>query len=254
MSLSAVGRRVVRKVYRTLFPAKPSEWQIRVERDERLIRRLIAGQVGPRSTCVDIGANKGDILEQFIAAAPQGQFLAFEPIPVHAQSLRERFPAVEVFDIALSDRDGAATFYYVPNRDAWSGLQKQRYPDAAQPTEIRVQLRRLDEVVGPDRCVDFIKVDVEGAELEVLQGAVATLKRCRPMVLFEHAKLHNENYSTTPEQVYRLLVDECGMEVLDLGLTRVFDRQAFIELYEASYASNYDRNAQTNFVARYPEA
>lgn len=157
---------------------------------------------------------------------------------------------MQVFASALSDRAGEATFYYVPGRDAWSGLEKQRYPDGEEAVEIRVPVQRLDDVVDPEIPVGFIKIDVEGAEYEVISGAIETLRRCRPILLFEHAKLHNANYHTTPEMVFDLLHDTCDMEIRDLTLARTFDKQAFVDIYEQSHASHYDRNAQTNFVAR----
>lgn len=242
------GRRVARK----LGLKRRKEWGIRVQRDAALTKKLLAECLRKDSNCVDIGANKGDFLDDFTGLAPNGKHIAFEPIPAHAQALAERFTDVDVHSCALSDHDGEATFFHVENRDAWSGLQKQRYPDGAVPTEITVELKRLDDVIGSERAVDFVKIDVEGAEYEVLKGARETLLRCKPVLLFEHAKLHNENYDTTAEMMYDLLAGDYGMGIFDLTRTQQFDRTSFIAIYESSAASNYDRNAQTNFVAQYP--
>lgn len=227
-----------------------SEWALRAERDDKNTGRLLRRLLKKDSSCVDVGAHVGTFLERFIQLSPAGKHYAFEPLPLLASGLRTKFPTVEVHSCALSNRAGMASFYHVPGLEAWSGLQMQEYPQAAEPKVIQVELKRLDDVLGMNVQVDFIKIDVEGAELEVLTGAEATIKRCRPVILFEHAKIHNEHYPTTPAMVYDFLVDGCGLEIWDLQLSRAFGRSGFADVYEASAASNYDRKAQTNFVAR----
>ena len=244
--LESIARRVARRLGVKLM----TEWGMRGRRDERNMHALFRRSLQSDSCCVDIGANRGDILRPFIQLSPKGRHFAFEPIPALAESLQVSFPGVQVFNCALSDKPGSATFFLVPDRDAWSGLRRQEYPDDAQPVEITVDLKPLDDVIGNENQVDFIKIDVEGAELEVLRGAIKTLKRCRPTVVFEHAKIHNQNYDTTADMIYDLLVNQCGMEICDLPLSETFTRERFIEVYETSAASGYDRNAQTNFVAR----
>ncbi len=231
-----------------------SEWTLRTERDAKNTERLLRNFLRKNSHCVDIGANRGLFLKRFTQLAPEGKHYAFEPLPELARVLSHKFPNVEVFNCALSNRTGKATFYYVPKMDGWSGLQKQNYPTTAEPIEIQVELKRLDDITGGDVQVDFMKIDVEGAELEVLKGAELTIKRCHPLVLFEHARIHNENYETTPDMVYDFLVGTCGLEIWDLELSRTLAKNEFREIYESSFASNYDRNAQTNFVARPPAA
>ena len=251
MHTDSPSKTLARKIARKLGIKWSTDWEIRVRRDAQLTAALLSACLREDSCCADIGANKGEFLEQFVRLAPHGRHLAVEPIPAHAHALAERYPHVEILDCALSDKEGQVIFYHVQNRDAWSGLRKQRYPTDAKPVEITVNLQRLDAVVGDLRQVDFMKIDVEGAEYEVLLGAQGTINRCHPIILFEHAKLHNENYHTTPAMVYELLVDTLGMTISDLRQSQIFGKDEFIDLYEASYASNYDRQAQTNFVARF---
>ena len=175
--------------------------------------------------------------------------MAFEPIPAMAAALKLEFPGVEVRQCALSNRSGRTSFVYLPTMPGWSGLKPQPCPVEVESKHIDVELCRLDDLVPTDRTVDFIKIDVEGAELEVLEGAKETIRRSRPHVLFEHAKVHNTNYETTPAKVYALLHD-CGLEIQLLDDDTPLTMTALTEIYERSHASGYDRHAQTNFLAR----
>jgi hypothetical protein len=72
-------------------------------------------------------------------------------------------------------------------------------------------VRRLDAVL-PGIRPHFIKIDVEGAELEVLEGAIGTLKRAKPIVAFEHGLGGADVYDVRPEDIFDLL-NGCGLEV-----------------------------------------
>ena len=74
---------------------------------------------------------------------------------------------------------------------------------------------RLDDVVPIDAPVRFVKIDVEGGELGVLQGGMRTLSTHKPFVVFEHGDAA-EGYGTRPEDVYGLLVEGCGLAVSTL--------------------------------------
>ena len=241
-----------RFVWRLLRGRDPrdSEWTIRLRRDEANVQRLLRDVLRPESCCVDIGAHTGVFLGQFLELSPQGRHHAFEPLPHLAEQLAERHPTVRVHALALSNTEERCSFMHVRELPAWSGLRKQKYPDETAVEEIEVQTRRLDSLLEPSARVDFVKIDVEGAELGVLQGAEATLRRCRPVVLFEHASIHNQEYETTPDMVHDLLVGRCGLRIFSLDGRGPHSRERFREIYERSATSNYDRRAETNFVAR----
>ena len=75
-------------------------------RDELLMRRLIAWNLYPDSSCVDVGAHQGAVLGEILRAAPQGRHIAYEPLPHLAEKLSQDFPQVEVRNAALADRAG----------------------------------------------------------------------------------------------------------------------------------------------------
>ena len=60
--------------------------------------------------------------------------------------------------------------------------------------------------------IDFIKIDVEGAEMLVLSGAKKTIERCKPIVVFEHGLGASDVYGTTPRQIF-IFFRDCGMNI-----------------------------------------
>lgn len=154
----------------------------RISRNEyydRLTELIISRVLSADAVCLDVGCHVGDILRLMMYYAPAGRFVAFEPLPLYYESLCRNFPGVTVLDCALSDTQGATSFQFVETNPGYSGLKKRRYDRATERiTQISVEQRTLDSVVadlGLDR-LDFLKIDVEGAELMVLKGAVETLR------------------------------------------------------------------------------
>lgn len=191
-----------------------------------------------RSVCVDVGCHAGSFLRWMMEMAPKGRFFAFEPLPEFYKKLSASFtsPPVKVFNLALSDREDVVSFNYVVSNPAYSGLRKRRYdrPNEADCT-ITVPTDRLDAIIGEHDHVDFIKIDVEGAELQVLRGGVRTINRCKPVIVFEHGIGAADCYGTKPEQVYDLLCDECGLRIslLDNWLVgrQPLSREGFCEQF-----------------------
>lgn len=242
-----------RRLHRLLTGGGPriapiTEWELRDARDNAYVRALLRATLKRDSNCIDVGAHSGFFLRQFLEFAPAGRHLAFEPIPALAAELRQKFPGVEVHGYALSDQEGQATFHYVPELPGWSGLRSQPYPVATHPQMIPVELRRLDHLITESTPIAFIKIDVEGAELEVLRGAAGILRYQKPVVLFECGKIHHTSYATTPKTIHEFLAS-CGMGVFLLDQSGPLTLEAFTEIYEASHRSGYDRTAQGNYLA-----
>jgi FkbM family methyltransferase len=167
------------------------------------------------SNCIDVGCHEARVLAHILAIAPDGTHFAFEPLPSLAGRLRDRFearhPKLHIAEIALSDETGESSFQHVVSHPGYSGLRPRRYdlPDV-RVEEIRVRTDRLDHLVPVNLRVDFVKIDVEGGELGVLLGAAETLRRHKPIVVFEHGLGAADHYGSTPEEVWDLLAD-CGL-------------------------------------------
>lgn len=186
------------------------------QRYDRQTRHVISKVCKPGSTCLDVGCHKGEIMDLFLHYAPEGVHWGFEPVPVMYEGLVKKYAGstrCRILDIALSDKKGTSSFNYVVSNPSYSGLLKRKYDHPnEQDTLITVRTERLDDVLSPDLPVDLIKIDVEGGEILVLRGAVQTLTRCKPVVIFEHGLGASELYGATPEQVFDLFA-QCGLRV-----------------------------------------
>jgi FkbM family methyltransferase len=186
---------------------------------DALTARAIARSVRRDSNCVDVGAHAGDILEMLLEQAPEGSHYAFEPLPGYAAALRRKYRRranVHVFDCALGDADGVTAFHHDRVRPAYSGLRPlRRAGDRGAVDVIHVAQRRLDDVIPEGVPIRFVKIDVEGAELLVLRGAMRLLARHRPVVLFEFGRSAGQAYGTDPAEVVNLFAN-LGMQISSL--------------------------------------
>ncbi len=179
------------------------------QRYDRQTQQVLRRVLRPRSSCVDVGCHKGEVLLQMLRYAPQGQHFGFEPIPVLYQQLTVNFasrPNCHFYQLGLGATPGEVSFNYVVSNPAYSGFVKRTYDRAhEEDTLITVRRARLDDVLPPGTLVDLLKIDVEGGELQVLEGAQRLLAASRPVIIFEHGIGGSDHYGTRPEQVYDLL-------------------------------------------------
>ncbi len=159
------------------------------------VLRALRPHVAENSRCFDVGANIGLHSLGLSTLAPRGRIFAFEPSPGSFEFLktnlrRNRADNVKAFATALADHEGTISFHDVPFFTAGSFTADDEgwlQSDAVGSTLVRVPCTTLDaftEDYGVDR-VDVIKIDVEGAELAVLEGATRTLAAYKPIVVME---------------------------------------------------------------------
>jgi FkbM family methyltransferase len=199
------------------------------------------------SNCVDVGCHQGSILRNMIRISPNGIHYAFEPLPKMYEVLNDAFETnqnIRLYDCALSDTEGEASFQYVVTNPGYSGLLKRSYERPDEEIQvIAVKTNLLDNVIPRHIPVKFIKIDVEGAELQVLKGAIETIRNSRPIVVFEHGLGAADCYGTGPEDMYDLLAGRCGLELflmadwLESNGKASLTRDAFCEQF--SSGSNY---------------
>jgi FkbM family methyltransferase len=155
---------------------------------ERDYRRIL----GPGGVAVDVGAHCGrhtTVLASIVGET--GKVLAFEPLPGEFSELQRlcgSSPQVSLHNVALADYKGESDFVFATGTPSESGLRARVFnaPDQARPRRIRVRVERLDDYTRDLPRLDFLKVDIEGGEIECLDGALDTLARLRPVVAVEY--------------------------------------------------------------------
>jgi FkbM family methyltransferase len=173
----------------------------------------------PDSNCVDIGCHKGEILDTILKYSPGGRHYAFEPIPYLFDFLKEKYKDrnIALYLVALFDSKGTTSFQHVVNAPAYSGIRKRKYDTkAVEIREMTVETDLLDNIIPETEVIDFIKIDVEGAEFGVLKGSVKTVRRCKPVIIFEFGLGAADYYGTKPEDCFSLITNNFEMEVSTL--------------------------------------
>ncbi|HEY2603726.1 MAG TPA: FkbM family methyltransferase [Thermoleophilaceae bacterium] len=199
-------------------------------RDEHALNVVLAGALGESSNAIDIGANQGAVLDAIVRVAPNGRHMAFEPIPTLHDELVAKFPQVDIRRVALSDSSGTAEFVHVINDEAFSGLKQREDLPSSAVERISVQTERLDDLLDNGYAPTLIKIDVEGAELSVMKGAVETLQRHRPHVVFEHGQGGADIYGATPGELFDLLAS-ARLRIFDLDGEGPYSRGRFEDTF-----------------------
>jgi len=161
-----------------IFYLKPGSYEPQTE-------HFIRQNVKRGMTALDIGANTGYmtmLLADMVGA--HGQVHAFEPMPANYELLRKNVDTnslnqVHLHNFALSDREGKATLHIDPGNDGGNTIGNVTGEGWNGHCSITVATEALDDFLGRAGIgkVDFIKIDVEGAESLVFAGARKLLSR-----------------------------------------------------------------------------
>ena len=201
----------LRSIRATLLPRYRHD---RIENEH--VHRLLESVLREDSNCIDIGAYRGRILTELVRIAPRGKHIAYEPLPHLHGYLVERFPSVDVRQAAVSNEIGETSFIYVKNIPAESGFRERLHGRQGQFEKLTVRTEALDHCLPAGYVPSLIKIDVEGAERQVFEGAIETISRYKPVIIFEHGKGGASYYGTRPSDIYQLLHVEAGLRIFDL--------------------------------------
>ncbi|TWT12603.1 FkbM family methyltransferase [Reyranella sp. CPCC 100927] len=196
---------------------------------EKIIQQLYMAILEPGDACIDVGANKGfHSFPMAAAVGNTGKVYAFEPISELNAALvdrarREGVGQVEFIVAALGSTTGVAEFFNIKNYTPLSGLKLRSPPADAVIEKIRVPLMRLDDRIPRDVRIRFIKIDVEGGELDVIKGSLELIKRDRPVIVFEDGRdKAAENYQYTIDDYFGVLsgAELVPLDILGARITR----------------------------------
>jgi FkbM family methyltransferase len=178
--------------FEVVLPLDKGVWTGTYEHD---FAAAISLGVRQGDVCYDVGGYRG-YMTGVMARAGAGRVLVFEPLEANWRALQrliELNPAytIEPYCLAAGSDDGIARFRVMSDPSMGKLALSLFQPDAAAASDIEVVQRSLDSLVRKDKFPppNVIKIDVEGAEMEVLIGASNILKEFRPKLFIE---IHTE--------------------------------------------------------------
>ena len=164
-------------------------------------------------TVIDIGANIGITTCVLAAAAAPGRVLSFEPGPDTFERLQQTVAAnkldnVTTYQLALGSTSGTVAF--LDNQDSGSASHLAPAGTALGGSNFEVTVQEFDRFSESAELtrIDFMKLDVEGFELDVLKGGAATIARLKPKVFLEFNTFTLIAYGNrNPRTVLEYLID-----------------------------------------------
>jgi FkbM family methyltransferase len=205
--------RLANKLYEHCYPAYYplyAVWKALSDRRERaLLRRLIS----PGMTIVDVGANIG-IYTRFFSrlAGLSGRVHAFEPAPSNYKRLQEnaeQLANVSLNHAAVGDRSGTIRLFVSDELN----VDHRTFDSGDGRKGVDVPVVSLDDYFTAGQRVDLIKIDVQGFELSVLQGAKRVLTENRDItVLMEFWPYGLAKAAVAPSRVIEL-INSLGFEI-----------------------------------------
>ena len=197
--------------------------------DDVHLRLLLSFNLRPDSNCLDVGANDGIFLRDIQRFAPLGHHIAYEPVPSLCDKLRRQFPDVDVRQRALSNEDGQRTFVHVLEpHEGYSGLTGGWVRQDVATESIMVTTERLDDHLPECWLPEFVKIDVEGAERLVLEGALRTFKLAKPTIAIEHGWSGVQDREGS-ESIYNLICQDLGLRLFDMDGNGPLKKSEFFE-------------------------
>ena len=187
----------------------PELREIYLERER--IDKLLNATITDGMNCIDVGCHLGSVLQKILQLSPSGHHVAVEPVPYKAAWLRSKFPAVDVYQIALGETEGNVEFFYDRGQSALSSLRGDSTHSGIE--KFGVRCKRLDDIVQSDRRIGFLKVDVEGGEYAVFLGAERVITESQPLILFESTQSGLASFRCPAFRLHALLTQTLGYQI-----------------------------------------
>jgi FkbM family methyltransferase len=192
---------------------------------------VISPYLAPGDVVIDVGANLGFMSALFSKlTGPEGRTYSFEPSPVVYAKLSEvieanHFSNISPYNLGCGSQE-QSLFLYRRRNSGHASLRPDRRVDRSTQPHQTVQIIKLDDFLGPKLArLNFLKIDTEGFEDEVLLGAVGLLRRFKPIIYIELST----QYLASSQASVQLLQDH--------GYT--FDRTVDLKRDDIRYVENF---------------
>lgn len=173
-----------------------------------LEKRIFLSLLRSGDVIFDVGANRGYFTRLFSdIAGPRGSVHAFEPVPstfallASAMGEADGFANFTLNNFALGETDGTVAFHVPGNDDGQAAMRMHDSGSWATGVAVRTcdcSVEKLDGYAAEIRRLDFIKCDVEGAELAVIRGGVKTLGHLSPILFLEANPAWTRSFGYAP--------------------------------------------------------
>lgn len=187
---------------------------------EAWITQFLSERLMPGMFCVDVGANYGYYTALFAeVVGASGRVLAIEPQPAVASCLRKsitlnRWGNVDLVEGLVHSRSGRANLWMHDRNTANASCREDLSPPTAMPIER--QCFTLDELCHDWSQVDLVKIDAEGAEEEILDGAANTILRHHPSIVLEY---QSDRYHNPGRFLEKLRASYCDISTIEFDGT-----------------------------------
>lgn len=171
-------------------------------------KRIFLSVVREGDVVFDIGANRGHFTRLFSdVAGARGALHAFEPVPSTFAMLSSAMATAggcanfTLNNFALGDAEGAITIHLPGDDDGQASMRRHNSGSWAAAAAVRAcdcRVKTLDGYAAGIPRIDFIKCDVEGAELLVVKGGAKTLERLSPILFLEANPAWTKSFGYTP--------------------------------------------------------
>ncbi len=187
---------------------------------------------------VDVGAHLGrHTFEMVRLVGSEGKIFAFEPLPDFFKKLKnasyraDLSKILEVYPYALNNTNGIIDFCNVVNDPGYSGILERHYRKSVKIEHINVESRKLDDIIDSNVGIDYIKIDTEGSEWNVIQGASSTIKKYRPYISFEFGEKSYTNYKVDPNEVFNFF-EKIHFRLFDINGAKLNKKEFVISSIE----------------------
>jgi FkbM family methyltransferase len=150
---------------------------------------LLRFLVDPDRIAIDVGAHSGLYTAELLRLCQR--VIAIEALPELARNIEHIYSSARTINAAASFEEGDATLYIPVDRPGLSTISSENPVAIDNCNKVHVRTVTLDNIA--DGPVGFIKIDVEGNELNVLRGARAVLQRDKPVLLIEAEERHRQD-------------------------------------------------------------
>jgi FkbM family methyltransferase len=209
---------------------------------ESLLEQIIFKLSSLSKKFLDIGANMGFYSLGASLINESLEVVAFEPNPRIRQSLLDNIELnhvknkVKILEFALSDFKGDATFSVPVLTGSGGGSLRNLHPEEGAPKEFLVKVEKLDNLQSKISGADLFKIDVEGAEYQLIKGGLETIKKDHPTIVIELLRKWMKPFQSTPQEVVDLLA-QYGYTCFAVGSTNMRQTSSINEM-----------TIETNFV------